>query len=364
MNLEHDKILPPSHIEGAALLPSDPIRFVWDQTTKKSPHNFAMKARVVSDMLASKDLYPLVPAQEFMKTKLDGVFEQAFTTLRQKHVSQKGNGDAASRARERVEHKARRARRISRKKTKLANRLSMRKKLTEYSLTMFDAAFHMDCMSSEESSEEEEDESDEASSDDERPPAHKFLRIRYLAWRSSRLHQLFQTIDARDEQARNAKPKRGIGRKDRRVGLPKDGNPLPPKGVSRWMVSKKWLQEANAVNPGLGELLQEIVKEEGEEEGEDAGKQALATLGPESDDEQQRRAEARQEEYPHTHAQGQMPLPPAMPLPGSDMTPDQYVQQYFLAAQQAQWTDNMETPAGYIDVPDYSPYSAGLPGSS
>lgn len=113
MDLQSDKVLPPSCEEDTSISDSEPVRFIWDQTTKKSPHNTRMKARVISDLLARRDQYPLVPDKEFTKEKLDGVFEQAFTTFRQKYVAQMGGEDSV-RARE---EKARRSRRANRKKT-------------------------------------------------------------------------------------------------------------------------------------------------------------------------------------------------------------------------------------------------------
>lgn len=109
MNIEYDRDLPPSHIEGDALADSDPVRFVWEQTTKKSGHNARMKNRIVEDIIANKELYSLVSAHEFTKLKLESVFDQSFTTLRQKYTIQTGRDDREARAR--------RARKMNRKKT-------------------------------------------------------------------------------------------------------------------------------------------------------------------------------------------------------------------------------------------------------
>ncbi|KAI5123430.1 hypothetical protein M0805_006135 [Coniferiporia weirii] len=355
MDLEHDKELPVSHIEGAPHALSEPVRFVWEQTTKKSPHNGKMKARVVTDMMANKELYPFVPAQEFTKPKLESVFEQAFTTLRQKYISQKGDEDASNHARERVGVKARRARRVSRKKIKLANRITTRKKFSEYSVSLFDAAFQMECMSSEESDEGEGDEPDGyASSDGERLPAHKVLNIRYLAWRSSRLTQLFHAIDAREEVERSAKPKRGVGRKDRRMGAPKDGNPFPPKGVSRWMVSKRWLWEASATSSRIAELLRDIVLPNGDDDSA-----VVSGIGNESEDEDVRQWQRRGQEKNYVEIQG--PVMGPTPLVPLQMSPD-HLQQYYLHTQQAQWGVGLDR---YVGVPDFAaPYAAGLPDAS
>lgn len=111
MKLESGKELPTSHLEGAPHASSDPVRFVWGSTTKKSPHNARMKELVVSDMLANKSLYPLVPEQEFLRPMLEAAFEQSFTTLRRNYELQLGKKPASLR-----DNKAKRARRSSRKK--------------------------------------------------------------------------------------------------------------------------------------------------------------------------------------------------------------------------------------------------------
>ena len=116
MDLEHDKELPPTHIEGDPLDADLPVRFVWNQTSRRSAHNGRMKSRILADMIANKDLYPLVPAQEFNRAILDSTFEQAFTTLRQK-VATHAEGFAAVKTREKDDIKARRSRRTNRKKT-------------------------------------------------------------------------------------------------------------------------------------------------------------------------------------------------------------------------------------------------------
>ncbi|TDL29415.1 hypothetical protein BD410DRAFT_779815 [Rickenella mellea] len=271
MDLEHDKELPDSHAEGDALQDTSPVRFVWDKTAKRSRHNTKMKSRIVSDMLANKQLYPLVPDQEFNKSSLDAVFDQAFMTLRQKFRSQR-NESSSVRA---DVIKTRRARKASRKKIKLQKRVSTRKDFDVFVNSKFDGAFQLDCMSSEESSDEGEEDN---SSDEEKGPRTTILRVRYLSWRSSRLYKLYQLLDEKEEQDRALKPKRGVGRLDRRVGLPKEGNPLPPKGVARWMIGKKWLREMQVTNPTVLKQVEEAVVDYG---GLDWSH--LATLGDESD---------------------------------------------------------------------------------
>ncbi|EJD01407.1 uncharacterized protein FOMMEDRAFT_90221 [Fomitiporia mediterranea MF3/22] len=353
MDLDHDKELPDSAEEAVLLPPSHPVRFVWDQTTKRSAHNARMKNRIVSDMIANRYLYPRVPEQEFTKAKLDSVFEQAYFTLRQKYASQKGLN---ANAKDRAEMKSKKARRLSRKKIKLANRSTTRKKLEDARYVIlkdvtFDAAFQMDCMSSEESSEGEDASEDAAEGD--RPHSSKSLRIRYLAWRSTRLQALFRIIDEHEQYNREMKPKRGSGRKDRRMGHPKEGNPPPPKGTPHWMVSKKWLREASAVN----HLIADLVSPDNEN-----AAQALSILGDESDDEE---AQMVATDPNFT----QLPAPP-MPIPEPLMptvtTDDAFHHAQFMYAQHAAWADTM---AGYVDLSQYSSpvlqtYPPGIPHSS
>lgn len=161
----------------------------------------------------------------------------------------------------------------------------MRLELEEYSLAPFDPAFNIDCMSSEEST-DGEDELDFGSSDDEgnRSKAPGVLRVRYLSWRSARLHALYHILDEKEEYLRGQKRKRGQERKDRRMGLPKDGDPLPPIGTPRWMISKKWITDIRKRNDThLINSVEGLLESAGYED--DVQKEALATLGEESDEE-------------------------------------------------------------------------------
>lgn len=132
-------------------------------------------------------------------------------------------------------------------------------------------------MSSEESSDGEDF---SAGSEDEGSSQRVgFLRVRYHAWRSARLRRLYQVIDAADEVNQAQKRPRGRGRKERRIGLPKEGNPPPPVNTPRWMVSKKWQKEIKASASPLAAVLDPILKDDDE-----ATLQRLAVLGPESDE--------------------------------------------------------------------------------
>src|SRR6266550_2542792 len=115
MELDTDKQLPDSHAEGAVLEDSQPIRFVWDKTTKQSVHNARMKTRILSDIKAKRSHYRHVPDKEFGKKSLDGAFEQCFTTFRQKFRAQRDVAVAAN-IRQKEDQKARKARHLSRRK--------------------------------------------------------------------------------------------------------------------------------------------------------------------------------------------------------------------------------------------------------
>ena len=115
MELDTDKQLPDSHAEGAVLEDTQPVRFVWDKTTKQSIHNGRMKSRILSDIKAKRSLYRHVPDKEFGKKSLDGAFEQCFTTFRQKFRAQRDVAVAAN-IRQKEDQKARKARHLSRRK--------------------------------------------------------------------------------------------------------------------------------------------------------------------------------------------------------------------------------------------------------
>lgn len=115
MHLETDHELPDSHIESIALGPEDPVRFVWDKTTKQSVHNCRMKTRVMNDIKENSKLYKHVPRKDFNKKTLDGIFEQCFVTFRQKFRAQR-DALTAQNLKKREDAKARRARHGSRRK--------------------------------------------------------------------------------------------------------------------------------------------------------------------------------------------------------------------------------------------------------
>lgn len=67
------------------------------------------------------------------------------------------------------------------------------------------------------------------------------LRVRGYSWRSVRLQRFFDALDTQDRETNAQKPRRGVGRKERYRGPPKEHLVLPPKGVASWMISKRWM---------------------------------------------------------------------------------------------------------------------------
>ncbi|KAJ7498763.1 hypothetical protein FB451DRAFT_1202938 [Mycena latifolia] len=252
MDLPNDKDLPDSHAEGEPLEPPNPVRFVWEKTTKQSAHNGRMKLRVLEDIRARRRLYKHVPDKEFSKKVVDSTFEQSFTTLRQKFRTQR-DVLAASKLKQREDAKARKSRHVARRKTKLSNRADARIKLNTFEHVTFDGAMQLECMSSEES-DFDTDVDLSATARGSRP-----LQTRGYAWRSSRLLRFFAVLDVEDSADASTRPKRGLGRRERFTGPHKEGLHLPPKGVASWMISQRWLYTAQAEHPDLGNKLKTLV---------------------------------------------------------------------------------------------------------
>ena len=115
MRIKHNEELPDSHDEGDELYEDDPVRFVWEKTVKKCPHNATMKEHVLKDLIARRKRYKYVPEKDFDREILDSAFEQAFSTFRQKYKMQK-NEMSALQHKQREEQKYMKARRKERKK--------------------------------------------------------------------------------------------------------------------------------------------------------------------------------------------------------------------------------------------------------
>ncbi|KAF5363724.1 hypothetical protein D9756_000742 [Leucocoprinus leucothites] len=246
MQIETDKELPDSHAEGEALGPDDPIRFVWDKTTKQSVHNSRMKTRIMNDIKENSKLYKHVPRKDFNKKILDATFEQCFVTFRQKFRAQR-DALSAQNLKKREDAKARRARRVSRRKIKLANRADAREKIEVLHHVTFDGALQVECMSSEESDYETDGSGSRAS----------ILRTRGYAWRSRRLIRFYGILD----ESMPNKIKRGAGKKERACGPVKEGFSLPPKRVASWMISQRWMNAAQREHPDLPNVVSKLIEE-------------------------------------------------------------------------------------------------------
>lgn len=152
---------------------------------------------------------------------------------------------------------------------------------------VFDAALQQECMSSEESDGEYAAEGGGESV--------QVFRTRGFRWRSSRLRRFYAVLDEQDRFDKGLKPKRGVGRRERREGPPKEGLLLPPKGVARWMVSRRWIQETAAIRPDLIDILRDLIADPTEPEPE----LAQLMLGPEYSDDEQDHAQPAPNVYAH-----------------------------------------------------------------
>ncbi|KAJ7682642.1 hypothetical protein DFH06DRAFT_1314835 [Mycena polygramma] len=253
MDLANDKDLPDSHIEGEPLEPPNPVRFVWDKTSKQSAHNGRMKLRVLEDLKAQRRrLYKHVSDNQFGKKVVDSAFEQSYTTFRQKFRTQRDTV-AASRLKQREGSKARKSRHVARRKTKLSNRADARIKLDTFEHVAFDGAMQLECMSSEESDFETDVDLSTY------PPGSGPLQTRGYGWRSTRLLRFYAVLDVEDTAEAENRPKRGVGRRERFTGPLKEGFHMPPKGIASWMVSRRWVASASADYPDLGNALKALV---------------------------------------------------------------------------------------------------------
>ncbi|KAK7060496.1 hypothetical protein VNI00_001261 [Paramarasmius palmivorus] len=250
MGLENDKNLPDSHPEGMPLESSQPVRFVWDKTTKQSVHNARMKTRILEDVKKNRKDYKAVPDREFSKKTMDAAFDQCFTTLRQKFKGQRDK-DVAEHEKARGEYKTLKARRLARKKAKLESRSDTRVRLPAFEHSTFDGAFDLECMSSEESENEQEPSPNQA----------RYLITHGWPWRSSRLLKFYEVLDDDGRAGGAKKQKRGVGKLERVTGELKQGFQLPPKGVASWMVSRRWIREEMQRHPDLHDALAKIIQD-------------------------------------------------------------------------------------------------------
>ncbi|KIK67979.1 hypothetical protein GYMLUDRAFT_36783 [Collybiopsis luxurians FD-317 M1] len=264
MQVDADQNLPDSQPEGVTYDVSHPIRFVWDKTVKQSVHNMRMKTFVLDDIKLNRRLYKELPERDFSKNILESAFEQNFTTLRQIFRTQRDTTEAEH-IKSRGDQRAQNARRMARRKKKLNSRAAARLKYPIFEHSTFDGALQIDCMSSEESDEE---------ADASQP---KFLYTRGYLWRSNRLLRFFHTLDQEDSTV----PRRGSTKMDRAIGTPKEGISLPPKGVSGWMISRRWIRATQIKQPDLAEALKRLVADSTE-----LPLEALYQLGGESEEDE------------------------------------------------------------------------------
>ncbi|KAI0004910.1 hypothetical protein BJV74DRAFT_805659 [Russula compacta] len=240
--------LPPSYCEGLPLVDNEPVRFVWEKTTKQSKHNVLMKERVLADLRANRRLYEHVPEADFALKTISSAFDQAFSTFRQKYKAQT-DPTVSLTAKTREEQKAMRSRRLHRKKLKREQRHNMRERTQAFAHATFDGAMDLDCMSSEESD------------DDSKLGAtkEKALVVRGIPWRSNRLLKFYSVLDEDDRLDKSMRPKRGLGRRDRNEGPHKDNLTFPPKGIASWMISRRWLRDVQIAHPEVLRAVQELV---------------------------------------------------------------------------------------------------------
>jgi len=115
MEIQLEDELPPSYLEGLPLGNNEPVRFVWEKTTKQSKHNNLMKERVLADLRANRRLYEHVPEVDFAPKTVSSAFDQAFSTFRQKFKAQTDPSVLLT-SKNREEQKAMKSRRLHRKK--------------------------------------------------------------------------------------------------------------------------------------------------------------------------------------------------------------------------------------------------------
>lgn len=114
----------------------------------------------------------------------------------------------------------------------------------------FDGALQIECMSSEESDQE---------NDVVSPYSPGILHTRGHQWRSTRLIRFYNMLD--EEEKTIFRPKRGVGRKERSTGPPKEGFHLPPAGVAAWMISRRWIKRSRVQYSDLPEVLRKRVQD-------------------------------------------------------------------------------------------------------
>ncbi|KAI5833111.1 hypothetical protein K523DRAFT_361339 [Schizophyllum commune Tattone D] len=94
MGVAEDAPLPdePSEL-GLPWPASEPVRFAWSTTLRRSKHNQNMVKRIAADIVQNKDQYPGVPAGELdNEESLAGAMASVYDTLRERYKLQQGRG--------------------------------------------------------------------------------------------------------------------------------------------------------------------------------------------------------------------------------------------------------------------------------
>lgn len=183
-------------------------------------------------------------------------------------------------------------------------------KMQAFEHVIFDSALLLECMSSEES----DFEIDPVSS---QPTA--ILRSQGYAWRSTRLLRFFSALDEEEKADMSTKPKRGVGRKERRAGPPKEEFSLPPQGIAPWMISRRWYKVSLNAYPDLPETLNKLIADSLEFDWTN-----FHDLGEESADSEDEEAAIQQQTFnPNLHTMN-IPLP-QQALQQNHYNPDTYM---------------------------------------
>lgn len=179
---------------------------------------------------------------------------------------------------------------------KLASRTDSRTRLPVFLHPAFDGALQLDCMSSEESDSEYT-----APAPTGEINRVRVLRVRGLVWRSTRLLRFYAALDTAQPPSPSGSPcpspspfllgqgqvekkRKPAYRKERCLGPPKDGMNLPPKGVSNWMVSQRWLHECELA--GQLEVVEKVRELVDDEAVADLKWESFDTLGSETEEEE------------------------------------------------------------------------------
>ncbi|KAI5893363.1 uncharacterized protein SCHCODRAFT_02538290 [Schizophyllum commune H4-8] len=94
MGVAEDAPLPDEPFEPGLPWPaSEPVRFAWSTTLRRSKHNQNMVKRIAADIVQNKDRYPGVPAGELdTEESLTGAMASVYETLRERYKQQQGRG--------------------------------------------------------------------------------------------------------------------------------------------------------------------------------------------------------------------------------------------------------------------------------